>query len=256
MTSSINTYFNGPHVYTEMQNRDGALVRDEPALRRLVAHGADGTLTEELFHTLATATDMGSFPGRTYSYTRHDYRFFYCREVSWAVYTVEYMQALAQAIRPGERVVEVGAGRGMLGLHMPRYLPERATWICTDILPPAGAGHVLKFDAFEAVEQFKPDVVFASWAPYQDDMDMRLARMVPCIFIGEGNGGCTGSEGFWSEAERKRYTICDAFLRDDVPRWTGLNDSTFRTFPVTRGTHEHDKGRGRGRFSRIMRPGG
>lgn len=195
-------------------------------LLQLLEHGTAGTLTSGMFDELSKISVHDRW------YRPAGMRDPYCARVSWAVYTVEYMRALAQAIQPGELVVEVGAGRGVLGLHMPRYLPEGATWLCTDVLPPAGAGHVLKFDAFEAVEQFKPDVVFASWIPYQDDMDMRLARMVSCIFVGEGNGGCTGSEEFWSEAEEKRYHIYRHFLREDVPRWPGITDFTFRTHPV------------------------
>ena len=90
---------------------------------------------------------------------RHLARDAYTAGVSWAVYTTEYIDDLAKLLK-GKRVLEVGAGRGIL---QPIMRKRGIEWISTDENPPAGAEHVERMGAADALDNYrKMDVIFAS----------------------------------------------------------------------------------------------
>ena len=168
----------------------------------------------------------------------------YTSTVSWALYSKEYvesLQRLLQAVtgREHPKVLEVAAGKGLLG-----SLPN---WACTDEW--SQASHVLEMDALAAVEAHKDaDVLFASWLPYTDPVDFALASKwvgemhKPMIIVGEGTGGCTGSERFWGIRDDtgdraptnyqvvRAYDIEEGFT--DVPHWIFIGDSTYACLPL------------------------
>ena len=157
----------------------------------------------------------------------------FCREVSWSVQTVEYQRELVKLIGQGKRVLEVGAGRGILGLVMPEQLDGE--WICTESQPPPDTDHVRKMDALHAIKHYRPDVVYASWIPYGSRLDFEIAQLaskqgIPCIFVGEGDGGCTGSGRFWN-TQHTSYKIVYPDITHDVPQWPGLHDHTYMARP-------------------------
>ena len=114
---------------------------------------------------------------------------------------------------------------------------------------PAEA-HVKKFDAMEALDRFADfDVLFVSWVPYESALDYGLAKKwcgemwKPMIIVGEGWGGCTGSQEFWGytpdPAGESTWDTIDfevPYRREspsglvenfeDVPRWNGMSDHT------------------------------
>jgi hypothetical protein len=97
----------------------------------------------------------------------------------------------------------------------------------------------------EAVEQLHPEIVFASWIPYQEvEFDYEIAcSKIPMLIVGECNGGCTGSQKFWgthtfdghewlSDDVPRPYDICktpDWFK--DLPSWPGIHDYTYIVVP-------------------------
>lgn len=178
-----------------------------------------GELTEQQFRQLVRADFMSAFA----------MRMIYCYEVSWAVYTTEWIHDIARMLK-GQKVLEIGAGRGILGKVMPAL--TGAEWICTDPIPPEGADHVIAMRANRAVDQYDPDVVFASWVPYRSTLDYHMARRKPCVFVGETEWGCTGSTAFWREGEGQDFRVEYPDIQD-VPQWSGIHDCTFRTFPTS-----------------------
>jgi len=169
------------------------------------------------------------------SFESYFLRELFCRKVSWAVFTKEWMESLSRfLIASGYRnVLEVCAGRGLLAQHMLTVCPE-IIWTATDRDPvDKGPGSpVIQMDAIEAVKLYRPDVVFASWIPYESTLDRELAQLgVPCIFVGEGFGGCTGSEVFWAEQDGYRVFEMPPDFKD-LPQWNGIHDYTFCTMPV------------------------
>ncbi|MDB4278229.1 hypothetical protein N9917_01365 [Deltaproteobacteria bacterium] len=218
---------------------------DIPKLRTLVSAGQTGSLTEVQFRTLSGCT-AGWGIGSMSSYY---YRSYYCKAVSWSVYTTEFIDSM-QRLTAGRRVLEVCAGRGTLS----RVLRGRGEdWTATDLYPVTDDVEAL--DALEAVRTYKPEVIVVSWVPYGSNLDEQLADLakelgIPMVIIGEGNGGCTGSGTFWNRGSEVWYdddyeevengaldwnihslgSLFDWFT--DVPRWNGINDYTSIVLPV------------------------
>ena len=167
-------------------------------------------------------------------------RSIFCQQVGWAIHTVEFQKSLAAVIGHGKRVLEVGAGRGLLGLTMPSRMGAGSEWICTDREPPPPTPHnlvprVIRADAIWSIQRYRPDCVYVSWVPYRSDLDFRLAqecakRRIPLIVTGEGWGGCCGSMKFWNH-RHARYRIIDDAIQHDVPQWYGMNAHTIVVRP-------------------------
>jgi hypothetical protein len=165
----------------------------------------------------------------------------YSSSVSWAVYTLEYMESLKRLVRKvtgkeRPQVLEVCAGKGMLGSD--RYLFGMGIDLfCTDENP--AADHVMKSDALDW--PIDPDAVFVSWIPYESKLDKKLAKKctkagIPLIIVGEGYYGCTGSRKFWNKAKKWGYQITPASQLinpfNDVYSWAGLSDYTSVVQPL------------------------
>lgn len=114
-----------------------------------------------------------------------------------------------------------------------RLMRERgAHWISTDLNPRPNSVDVHRLDAVEAVRALNPDIVFAGWIPYESTLDYELAVLGhPCIFVGEGYMGCTGSEKFWERSGKDGYRVINAGIQPDVPQWIGIHDYTLLTAP-------------------------
>jgi hypothetical protein len=77
---------------------------------------------------------------------------------------------------------------------------------------------VLKMDYDTAIKRYNPDFIIASWIPYKSwwTKEFRDCESVKCyILIGEGPGGCTGSDMDWKTSWTRhdldnveKYAIC------------------------------------------------
>lgn len=160
----------------------------------------------------------------------------YFTKNSWYLITVEYLQTL-RLLTKGLSVLEVCAGGG----HTSRLMNENGCkWIATDMNVGEGNhygtiwnSNVVKMEALEAIVYFQPNVIFVSWIPCESDLDISIASMeVPVIMVGEGRGGCTGSDEFWKKYEGKVVSLdeYDPSL-NDVVRWFGMCDRTWIIYP-------------------------
>lgn len=172
-----------------------------------------------------------------------NFRSYYNDLYSWPLITLEYRDTLAQLLK-GKKVLEVMAGRGYLGHWMAEVGID---WTCTDIAP--AAPHVIERGAFVATEHFDHDILFMSWCPYKSEVDHALAQLgKPVMFIGEGPGGCTGSEALWGNYPwETRYDeheeleprdpnpyVIREFQELDIPdqlNFSGIHSRTFVTVP-------------------------
>ncbi len=138
---------------------------------------------------------------------------------------IEFIQELAREINKinPEIILEVGAGEGLLGKFLSKELNKNI--ILTDNYSwwekngnNINNKNVIKMDYDEAIEKYKPDFIIASWIPYKRwwTRDFRECESVRgYILIGEGPGGCTGSEMDWktnwtsrSLDKVKKFGIC------------------------------------------------
>ncbi len=159
----------------------------------------------------------------------------YTKYASWAIYTAEFLSSLAEMVE-GRRVVEVGAGRGLL---QPLMRERGIDWLSTDRTPPQrlpGHPYVMKRGWQRALKpKWGAEVAFMSWWPYQDGDDCQIAARcvemgIPLIVVGEGYWGCTGTKEFWSDDQPwKIHGMPDWF--SDVPQWSGIHDYTYVVIP-------------------------
>ena len=164
-------------------------------------------------------------------------RLAYHRDVSWPLFTSEYFDALGETLRAHgrTRVLEVAAGSGVLRDPMQKRGLE---WVTTDSEPqdvstlPDGRPPPIRRDATAALEAYGDavDLVFWAWWLVNDEGDASIvracaARGLPCIFVGEGRGGCTGSAALWvgEQATTPRPLV----IASDVVQWPGVQDQTW-----------------------------
>ena len=175
-------------------------------------------------------------------------RFVYTSRVSWALFTVEWMDGLTRVLNAmgAQRVLEVCCGLNVLAGPM---VKRGVQWTATERAPPNGrevsAPEVC--GALEALSRHRlgsddgPDVVFFSWwSGEETDEDFLvvaecLENGVPVIFVGEGAGGCTGSSMLWTSGLPigRMYDTARqlgvAFV--DVPCWDHCSDCTWVVDP-------------------------
>lgn len=129
----------------------------------------------------------------------------------------EFVSEIANKIRDikPDIIVEVGAGRGLISGYVNKILNKEI--ILTDsydwwdydndetkILCP----NVLKRTYIDAIEEFKPDIIIASWIPYDQcwTKDFRKYPFVKgYIIIGESRGGATGCDDDWITDWKLQY---------------------------------------------------
>lgn len=164
-------------------------------------------------------------------YSRHYELRYTTAKHSWVVIVKEWLDSL-EKLTKGKRILEVCAGAGWVSELMRK---RGCDWIATDVAvgennryKMIAHNRVIEMGAMDAVSKFKTDVLFASWIDYRSELDCELGDLgLPMILVGEGWGGCTGSEKFWekhgeeTEFAKDRY---DWFV--DVPQWDGIHDYT------------------------------
>lgn len=129
-----------------------------------------------------------------------------CEFGMYAKVTQKFVKSLAPNIGDGV-VLDPMAGKGFLV----KALRENGVKsIASDNNSWNISKNIENLDVLESIEKYGDKVshVVLSWAPYTSDLDVQVLRLVrdkyphiTIINIGEGVGGCTGSERFWDEAK-------------------------------------------------------
>lgn len=129
-----------------------------------------------------------------------------CKVGMYAKVTQKFVKSLAPNIGDGI-VLDPMAGKGFLV----KALRENGVKsIASDNNSWNISENIENLDVLESIEKYGDKVshVVLSWAPYTSDLDVQALRLVrdkyphiTIINIGEGIGGCTGTEEFWEEAK-------------------------------------------------------
>lgn len=142
-------------------------------------------------------------------------------------------------------VVEIGAGTGYwAALLRNRGCDVVAYDLLSDAFDkwfPAGQyGGVEKGDVDKAAEHADRTLLLV-WPPYNTPMaydalnTYREAGGQRLVYVGEGEGGCTGGEDFHEALNGPEWTETDSLL---IPQWTDINDWLTiyeRSTPTTEG---------------------
>lgn len=131
------------------------------------------------------------------------------RHMVYQLPNVEFIQGLSNKIRDieAETILEVGAGRGIISRYVSKLLNRKIIltdsygwWENSGHIKHMECDGVLKRTYIEAIEEFEPDLIIASWIPYNEcwTKDFRKYPFVKgYILIGEREGGATGCLEDW-----------------------------------------------------------
>ena len=146
-------------------------------------------------------------------------------KVSWHVPTVSLISLL---VKSGP-IVSVGCGNAFTESQA---ISQGADIICTDLTPPPNLWcpetaytNVEQISAEDAVEKYNDRTVFMAWPPYNTSMAYDVVQKMKSgqklIYIGEGDGGCTGDDNFFNSL----YDDFESLDHDiNIKRWVGIYD--------------------------------
>ena len=151
---------------------------------------------------------------------------------SWAVPSPEAIRWIAKRC---DRIAEMGAGRGYwaklladAGVDVIAYEPTVELGdLCGNTWHACSEAVGLYFDLRQGdstkAAAHKDRTLMLCWPPYDDPMAQTALEHYQgsqVLFIGEGDGGCCGGDGFWK-------IIADEWLEvgyTDIPQWIGMRD--------------------------------
>jgi hypothetical protein len=158
-------------------------------------------------------------------------RNFYAREEHISLYGFSVLiEAAVEAIRPFAPLLEVGAGGGYWSYEL-----KRAGVDChpTDPYPLGSKSQRYKFSkswceteqltALEAIAKYSTRTLLTIWPDYNGAWtgEMIDAYRGDCvIYVGEGNGGCTGDERLHNLLE-ERFELIETV---GLPQFDGIHD--------------------------------
>lgn len=179
-----------------------------PCLERLLAYqdlrNRITKVEEIFFHNLRHRDKFAYSPLELFGWANYHY--------VWQFLNLEFIQELANKIRKiaPDTILEVGAGRGLLGKYLGEELNREIittddySWWEKDRIDDVASlenNVVIKMDYKEAIETYSPDLIIVSWIPYKKEWvkDFREYGSVKgYIIIGEYRGGCTGNDNDWN----------------------------------------------------------
>ena len=157
-------------------------------------------------------------------------REYFTNQYGWSVPSQEAIEKIKKFVE-GDSVLEIGSGYGMWAKLMK---DDGISIYATDhITAPGRDAHVPHKKSFIDVEDLNAEralqkyygtnVLMMSWPPYESPMAATSLESFggnKLIFIGEGQGGCTADDRFFSILEKEWQSVGEV----DIPRWTGIGD--------------------------------
>jgi hypothetical protein len=159
---------------------------------------------------------------------RRDY---FAKEYGWSVPSQEAVDKVKEFVG-SDNIIEIGAGHGAWA----KIMQDAGIQITpTDSFSDRGA-FVPKDNAYTDVQDLKAmdalaqysgyNALMMSWPPYDEPLaaDSLLAFTGgKLIFIGEGEGGCTGDDRFFEVLNANWKNVGGV----NIPRWTGIWDRLY-----------------------------
>jgi hypothetical protein len=145
-------------------------------------------------------------------------------EFGFAIPCIKALKTIKKYADQG--IVEVGAGTGywtqlLKGIKVDCI----ATDSQTGEYPFKHNTEVEKLDAVSAVRKYYPRNVLMVWPcydhpwAYQTALELKVGQTL--IFIGDGRGGCTADDSFFSLMSTECFVMKD---RVAIPQWDGIHD--------------------------------
>jgi SAM-dependent methyltransferase len=153
----------------------------------------------------------------------------YVKEYSWAIPNAEAIETIRK--HSGTGIVEIGAGNG----YWASLIAQDGTKVkCYDTKPyHHGYCNDKSKEYYEVTRAthnvtswYKHWTLMLCWPPHWNDMAFRALekyRGNKVIYIGEGYGGCTGTDEFFDLLDKEWNNIVTV----DIPSWSGIRDMLF-----------------------------
>ena len=158
----------------------------------------------------------------------------FTKEYGWSVPSEMAVKKIKQFIG-GKKVLEVGSGFGLWAKLLQQHGVHMTP---TDSFESHGTEDVVKdpHRSFTKVENIPGEqavkkhsdssVLFMSWPPYNCPLAADVLgnfKGDKLIYVGEGNGGCTGDDNFHAMLENNFILVEEV----TIPQWVGLHDSVY-----------------------------
>ena len=155
------------------------------------------------------------------------------KKYSWAIPTDTAIDAILGC---SARVVEIGAGNGYWAhLLASRGADVRAYDNGSWNIHGDHFWHQVKRGGPGMLRHFPGAVVLICWPPYDDPLAYNVANRIRVgqllVFIGEGEGGCTGDARFFGVLDDH----FECLKTINIPQWYGLHDRLWIYKKVTDG---------------------
>jgi hypothetical protein len=138
---------------------------------------------------------------------------------AWAVTSPEAIDAIVQY----SPIVEIGAGTGYWAWLLRR---AGADIMCYDKNKRSKCFVDVQEGGPEAVILHPEKTLFLCWPPYIDPMAysaLHNYKGATLIYVGEGYGGCTGSDAFHKLLETDWMIVKEV----PIPQWPGIHDQMY-----------------------------
>lgn len=156
----------------------------------------------------------------------------------YALITEDFLDNLS-CFFEDKKVLEIMGGRGYLAKGL---LDRGVNLKVTDDMSwkeklgwSKGYTKIEKLDALSAVIKYgrKCDYILLSWSPYEVNIDYevlclmrKINPLCKIVVIGEGPGGCTGSDDFHKNMKRVNEQ-CSGILNNSFDNWDCIHDHVY-----------------------------
>lgn len=158
-----------------------------------------------------------------------DYRGKFTREYAWAIPSDSALRAI---VKFSNSICEIGAGTGYWAYMLTQY---GANVVAYDLAVPGVHnntwGHQRTWFNVQhgdvlSINQHQNRTLMLCWPPYDHPMSESVVKLYTgrkVIYIGEGSGGCTGSEAFHELLDNNFHEV-DTI---ELPQWDGIHDRVY-----------------------------
>jgi hypothetical protein len=149
----------------------------------------------------------------------------FVKRYAWALPSMDAIHDIVR-FAAGSAILEIGAGSGLWAALLQM---EGVSVIATDSEPWAETyTKVERLDVAESLAAYpETEVLMLCWPPYGEPVaTLALAAFTGkrLVYIGEGNGGCTGDDTFHALLEEFWTLENDGAV---IPQWPGLHDALY-----------------------------
>lgn len=151
-------------------------------------------------------------------------RYNFVRNYSWAFPSQDAVNEIVSFVGKNNSLLECGAGNGLWASLIQK---EGIHVVATDQKPCYKFYSVEGIDSVAAIKKYNDiNTLMLCWPSYDDPMGFNTLSTFTgnkLIYIGEGDGGCTGDDKFHDLLREEWKEVKEI----DIRQWIGIHDAMF-----------------------------